>query len=118
MGDFIFKRSGLEVLRIQAAADLNRAGRTLGFGECPRCGDSFYWKRAHITDFAERSGCFPLCQDCWWDLTPIKRVPFYAGLVLGTWLSPLHNPRLSDSERNNIVNVDWPAVEKAVLSGK
>jgi hypothetical protein len=25
-----------------------------------------------------------------------------AGLVLGTWLSPLHNPRLSDSERNNI----------------
>lgn len=57
-------------------------------GKCRSCGDSWGWKRRHVTyyryDDQERpvEGCYPLCEECWVGLLdPISRAPYYVGLV-------------------------------------
>lgn len=72
----------------------NYWGRLSGLAGCRRCGDSFEWKPFHITIYEVRvdvtakgigggssNGCFPLCEDCWSELTPEQRVPYYEQLA-------------------------------------
>jgi hypothetical protein len=51
------------------------------FGGCYRCGDRWNWKARHVTQFTPANGCFALCEECWYELTPAFREPFYAALI-------------------------------------
>lgn len=90
----------------------NRIGRMKGYGACYRCGDSWYWKEQHITTFntseSGASGCFPLCEECWRQLTPEERLPYYVRLM-HRWLT-------DDVFALEYLRM-WPAIEKAVLAG-
>lgn len=69
-------------------------GRRKGFSGCGRCGDSWWWKPKHVTQYIAApagvenagsvigQGCFPLCEECWvWLGTPKDRLPYYAALI-------------------------------------
>lgn len=54
-----------------------------GFGACGHCGRR--WpavEKKHYTQYTNHSGCFPLCQMCWEDLTIEQRLPHYLNLYL------------------------------------
>lgn len=63
----------------------NAQGRTLGFGGCKCCGDTWDWKISHDTPLensSTMSACFPLCEECWQRLgTPENRWPYYEAMV-------------------------------------
>lgn len=94
----------------------NRIGRMQSYG-CYRCGDRWNWKQEHTTYFTDSEGCFPLCEECWAELSPEDRLPFYARLV-GKWLSPETND-YPGADKHIIQSADkWPLIKAAVLSGK
>ena len=50
----------------------------LGHSTCGRCKWPWPLVREHSTEYAPGSGCFPLCEDCWWELQiPEWRMPYY-----------------------------------------
>jgi len=82
-----------------------------GFGECYRCGRTWNITRWHATRFGT-GGCFPLCEACWRELTPIQRLPYYLRLF-AHWVS------YGDKTDNGTPwDETWDAIEKAVLDGK
>jgi hypothetical protein len=52
-----------------------------GYSHCYRCGRPWPICTHHITPIDANSGCFPLCEDCWVELTPKERLPFYYQLI-------------------------------------
>lgn len=56
------------------------------YGSCGRCGMTWATVEGHITYYSPYSGCFPLCEKCWPELTPIERWPYYKKLI-GCWKS-------------------------------
>jgi hypothetical protein len=82
-----------------------------GFGDCHRCGRTWNIAKHHITEFG-KGGCFPLCEACWSELTPIQRLPYYLKLFVG-WVSH-GGDNLNGEYWDNV----WDAIEKAVLDGK
>lgn len=81
------------------------------FSWCFRCGRTWNVCKSHSTMFSENDGCFPLCVDCWSDLTIDKRLPYYI-LLVREWMS-------LDSDYNG---VSWDVIETqiitAVMAGK
>lgn len=53
----------------------------LNFTYCGHCGRPWKMCRPHITYWNQNQGCFPLCEDCWKELTIEERVPYYIMLV-------------------------------------
>ena len=63
---------------------------TPGFGWCGRCLTTWKFVEGHATYFLwcdevrnprdASSGMFPLCEQCWSDLTPAERLPYYREL--------------------------------------
>lgn len=52
-----------------------------GTGVCERCRLPWDIVRGHSTMYERGSGCFPLCEDCWSELSPRTRLPYYMSLV-------------------------------------
>lgn len=80
-------------------------------GQCGHCDWPWKFTKYHITNYSWKSGCFPLCEKCWFELkTPEARMPFYRDLA-NSWLrsSPL------DYEK---IKVGWVEIQKAVMEGK
>lgn len=50
------------------------------YSACHRCNRPWKIVKSHTTDYTERTGCFALCSDCWGELTPEQRLPFYREL--------------------------------------
>lgn len=60
--------------------------------ECGRCGRTWAFADEHMTWYEPRdctvkrpergSGCFPLCETCWSELTIEERLPYYQELFL------------------------------------
>lgn len=92
------------------AVERTRPRRRDGFGWCYRCGES--WKRVepHRTAYSDSGGCFPLCEQCWSDLDPEARLPYYR-MLWGNWLS--------NGTHHNGVPMDevWEQFEAAVRAG-
>ena len=88
----------------------NRHGKSLGYGCCYRCGDTWDWKKGHTTYFDESRGCFPLCHDCWSRLTPEERLPYYERMV-DSWLTEAVKDR-NEIEQSRLL------IRKAVLEEK
>jgi hypothetical protein len=83
-----------------------------GYGRCERCRESWRTALAHVTEYTEHHGCFPLCEPCWRSLEPSTRLPYYRALLL-TWREQATSPdELAMTER------DAPLIEAAVLAGK
>ena len=105
----------------------NAAGRARGFGDCLRCGDSWSWKKDHITEFGNAEddwayeGMFPLCEECWQGLkTPENRLPYYQQL-LEMWREE-HQPERLDLYHDALGKAryyesKWERIKKAVIAG-
>lgn len=73
-----------------------------GTSTCLRCVTPWSQVEEHSTPYGDgMSGCFPLCESCWQDLTPELRLPYYRILILEVWESL----------------EDWPSIESSVLAG-
>ena len=76
-----------------------------GYSSCYRCARPWTVCKGHSTHYSEWSGCFPLCEECWSELTPETRLPFYQRLY-------------TEWQRQGYSGDDWQAIERAVLDGK
>ena len=80
-------------------------------GWCGRCGRSWAFldcrKDAHMTDYTKSRACFPLCEDCWGELSPEDRLPYYKRLW-ERWQEPPYAPP----------PYVWKLIERAVLEGR
>jgi hypothetical protein len=74
----------------------------LGYGSCGCCGVPWKFTKRHTTDYSSISGCFPLCEKCWSELSIDDRVIYYYRLVCQVW----NRPEV------------WETVYKAVKEGK
>jgi len=53
-----------------------------GYSGCKHCHRPWAICKWHTTEYSDDgSGCFPLCQDCWAELNPAERLPYYMALV-------------------------------------
>ena len=51
----------------------NAIGRSKGYSGCNRCGDRWNWKEKHIVPYGNASGMFPLCEECYQQISPKER---------------------------------------------
>lgn len=72
-----------------------------GYGTCMNCKTTWNIVEGHSTQYSPSSGCFPLCESCWSELSAETRLPFYRRLC-EQWDEP----------------EKWPAIRAAVLEGK
>jgi hypothetical protein len=79
---------------------------------CYRCGRPWCAAQGHDTQYTEGSACFPLCEECWLELTPKERLPFYRHLV-DDWIQDAKLTRTSIEE----YGIKWREIEYAVLDG-
>ena len=57
-----------------------------GFSGCLRCGGSWAVKRPHWTWYSD-AGMGPICEECYDELSPEERLPYYVKLW-ESWGSP------------------------------
>jgi hypothetical protein len=95
----------------------NFLGRFIGFGQCKRCGDTWNWKKTHITEFdtddGKVRGVFALCEECWQELAvPDRRIDFYHKHI--DEVSKMSPPHV----KVRIEQEDRKLVEHAVFNGR
>ena len=93
---------------------VGRIGKLLapGWGWCLRCETPWRFVRYHVTDYGDRGhGCLPLCEKCWAEMTPQRRIPFYHCLIWD-W-----HEKYPDMSRGLSFDEEWAQVETAVLNG-
>lgn len=74
-----------------------------GYGACARCHTNWHFCDGHSTTATNSSwGMFPLCEQCWSELTPELRLPYYRKLF-DRWPRDEHQ--------------SWEALSDAVLAG-
>ena len=91
-------------------------------GFCGRCGIPWPITNYHITPFnfhdsnddqgVSQSGCFCLCEHCWQEFSPDKRLAYYR---------KNHDRSVADAKRYNVKRDHeglWEAVKAAVLDGR
>lgn len=82
-----------------------------GYSTCGRCERPWTICKGHQTLYRPHNSMFPLCEDCWGELTPAQRLPYYKNLI-GWW-------KTFGEETHN--GQGWPEltaeVERAVLAG-
>lgn len=81
-----------------------------GYGSCAKCHTTWKFVEGHCTKYAEDAGMFPLCEECWAELTPTTRLPYYQDLW-DTWCSTTHSLL-------GFHLPPWPDVKAAVMAGK
>ena len=72
-----------------------------GYGCCGRCRTPWPECESHTTIVNFGHGMFPLCVDCWSELTPNQRLPYYKSMC-DTWTD--HNDK-------------WEEIQSTVLAG-
>ena len=78
------------------------------YSACGRCNRHWGICKRHSTDVVRGVwGCFPLCEDCWQELTPEERLPYYRA----------HYERGMEGS-DPYEDGTWEDMKKAVLEGK
>lgn len=74
-------------------------GQRRGYSGCLRCGDSWNWKRRHSLWLSGNQGIFPLCEECWLELSPEQKL-HYCEQLFNEWeaISAKHGLSLEDKE--------------------
>lgn len=91
-----------------------RIGRISNFlsppylGACKKCKTTWRFVKGHNTPINDYEGMFPLCEKCWAELTPEKRLQYY-DMLMAEW-QVFNDYRVSDEERDAIIS--------AVMAGK
>lgn len=80
-----------------------------GYSSCFRCQTAWKFVDGHSTPITKNTGCFPLCEDCWSELTPDQRLPFYY-VLFSQW-------EWSASQDGREFEKQWQDIEDAVLAG-
>jgi hypothetical protein len=75
------KRTGLG---FRDRVNMARGRRSTGYGDCSRCLLTWDVVDGHTIAYATGCGCFPICNECWDELTPVERVPFYLAWLVQT----------------------------------
>lgn len=70
---------------------------------CLRCETPWAFVEHHDTGYTTHRGLFPLCEQCWAELTPERRLPYYRQL----W----------DSWAVEECDRSWHRIKRAVLAG-
>ena len=83
----------------------------LGWGWCYCCNRTWNICESHSTKMNMGEGCFPLCEDCWKELTPETRLPYYR-MLFDAWVS---NGDRYDNGRE--WNETWKIIVSAVEGG-
>jgi len=78
-----------------------------GWGTCLRCRWPWRFVEGHSTYIGNGSGMFPLCEQCWEQLSCADRLPYYRQLFYA-W----------DPEGRARVTSDWLSILKAVMEEK
>lgn len=76
-----------------------------GYGWCLRCGRPWTICKGHSTEFRDGIGCFPLCDECWAELAPETRLPYYRQMW-NEW-----------EIMAGAVHYEWQDIEEAVMKG-
>jgi len=83
-----------------------------GYFWCGRCKRPWNVCEGHYTQYNKSSSCFPLCQQCWKELTIEERLPFYWDLW---WRWKSHS---CQANHNGVAWNDlWLMIEKSVMKG-
>lgn len=112
--------------RIGGEASLRDRRTSPGLGSCARYRTSWAFVDSHGTNYTDCSGVSILCEECWAELTPMERVPFYR-----VWWEQTHWATMLDLDRPTYPycqfptreariadSVDtWPRLLEAVLAG-
>jgi len=71
-----------------------------GYSWCHRCKRPWTVCEGHSTEYQPGRWCFPLCEECWGELSPATRLPYYRQLW-NEWKAcePLREPQWQDIER-------------------
>jgi len=87
-----------------------------GYCQCGACLKSYKQAIFHTTQYTEGSGCFPLCEKCWSELTPPERLSYYRQL----WQKWVNDDGGDPQGRINGRAYEdvWLDIEAAVLAGK
>ena len=101
--------TGVNIFERTAEAAKHRGN---GYGHCGRCFRPWNICEEHATYYSETQGCFPLCQDCWNEMTPLMRLPFYRDLY-ASW-----RHQHFEAFGNLLGLAEWEMIKKAVLDGK
>lgn len=56
-----------------------------GWGSCCRCKTTWNRCKHHDTPISKSRGIFPLCEECWFKLTPKQRLPYYLHVINHKW---------------------------------
>jgi len=75
-------------------------------GWCHRCGRPWNIVHGHATDYVKGRACFPLCDECWSELTPVTRLPYYRQLWMEWEAFGCNEPEET-----------WVAIETSVMQG-
>ena len=67
----------------------NVIGDARGYGGCDRCDDRWNWKKPHTIWYSDAGGMFPLCEECYQEITPQERYDYCKNLWI-EWGSPEH----------------------------
>lgn len=62
-----------------------------GYSWCFKCKTTWKFVEGHSTPYVDHASgygkaCFPLCEECWAELTPEERWPYYQ-MLLDSWRS-------------------------------
>lgn len=111
--------STLDQRKALAATERPRAA---SYSWCLRCGRPWCFAGYHTTWEPGVVGSFPLCEECWGELAPAARLPFYRELwwswlwlVVTEWRCWLRWPPHREILR---LIRRWPRMRQAVLEGK
>lgn len=80
-----------------------------GVSACGRCRTSWADVESHVTYYESGSGMFPLCRECWAELIPEERLPFYR-VLWEQW-------RFDAIQGGYPFNANWDDIERAVMQG-
>lgn len=103
---YLLARESQHKLRINARIGRISHAMAPGYGDCLRCHTAWAFVKGHSTSYTETSGCFPLCEACWSELTPEERLPYYR-LLWNRWCADG-----ADREPET-----WGQIETAVMAG-
>jgi hypothetical protein len=93
-------------LEARKKAGVTERAENPGYGWCYRCKRPWSSCERHLTEEGDGRGCFPLCEECWSELSPEKRLQFYRAMW-SIWVAEGH-----------VDDTRWERIEKAVLAGK
>ena len=84
----------------------NIIGRMNGLSYCLKCNGTWNWKKPHMILVNNNRSIFPLCEECYHEVSPEERL-YWCKTLFKSWYTKDHVPEQIDWERvSRIVGVE------------